>query len=54
MVEKEKVTVEYKLPIPSENQTKRESVLPTVTFGGAEVSIGRTGKDFNFTFDLSI
>ena len=45
-----KVTVEYRLPIPPDNERKRELVLPTVKLGGAEVAIGRT---FRFVFSLA-
>jgi hypothetical protein len=47
-----KVMVEYKLPMPQENERRKKLVLPTVTLGGAEVSIGSTSTDFNFTFAL--
>jgi site-specific DNA recombinase len=37
-----RVTVEYKLPVPPENERKKDLVLPTVTPGGAEGTIPRT------------
>ena len=36
VVDADKVTVEYKLPVPPENERKKVVVLPTVKLGGAE------------------
>ncbi len=36
VVDTDRVTVEYKLPVPPENDRKQILVLPTVTLGGAE------------------
>jgi site-specific DNA recombinase len=35
VVDSNKITVEYKLPVPPENERKRDLVLPTVTPSGA-------------------
>jgi DNA invertase Pin-like site-specific DNA recombinase len=54
-VDKSEVTVRYRLPLPPDGSAEdRVSVLPIDTFGGAEVSIGSTSKDFDLIFSLGI
>jgi len=51
IVDSDRVTVEYKLPVLPLNEKKKTVVLPTVKLGGAEVTIGRT---FFISFGLNI
>ena len=47
-------TIRYRLPVPAGwREDEGLSVPPTEPFGGAKVSIGRTGPDFSLTFDLT-
>jgi len=53
VVEHDRVKVSYKLPVPVEGgKTRVTEVLPMVTPSGAEVSIGRTIRDFYLSFGL--
>ena len=47
----DKTVIEYSLPLPNEEATQTVGVLPTVTPGGAGVTIGRT---FSISFGLGI
>jgi hypothetical protein len=40
--------------VKTNNSEREQAGFAKVTFGGAEVSIGSTGKDFDLTFSLSI
>jgi hypothetical protein len=54
VIDKDKAILYYKAPMPPDSRRiETVGILPIVTPSGAEVSIGRTVRDFDLTFSLS-